>query len=224
MGNTISKHSIASFRQAQNHTVAAEDFNCKIALWQIPYNEKYLDYDTDGNKWFEAINEYGENEIENAEKELNIDLDEYKAYCKTVEYSDKTKEVTTKYPSGTEVKESYGSGRLFVQIRDKLKQLVAEKLFNKSSNEGRKIIYKNVQNGNDVFTIVQTYSYDTSKNRSSDVVNYGYTSDEKTLSKGCKLDNVYYMLNGKEINAEKITDILYCVTDANGRKLTFKVE
>ena len=68
------------------------------------------------------------------------------------------------------------------------------------------------------------YSYDTTKNKATDIVNFAYTSMLSALTKGCKLEKEYYMLNGKEVKAEKTDTGGYRINSKDGKILTFLVE
>ena len=207
-----------------DRTVIDKSYNTKVALWHLPYNANYLKYDTDGSKWFEAINKNYDNEIENAEENLKISLNRYKVHTKTTIYSDNTQDIVSKYPNGNVTTERHGINHVFADIKDKFNRIVAEKIFNYDSNEGRKIIYKHIKQGDNIFTIVRVYLYDTSKNRKTDMVNYGYTNDLSTLTKGCELEKEYYLLNGKEVKAELTNDYNYSVKDMDGNTLIFTSE
>lgn len=196
----------------------------RVALWQIPYDNRYREFDTDNSSWFESVNKHGENEIENAETNLMKSFRRYKVHTTTTEYDDNTVEETSVYPNGTQVNVSKGINHVYVAIKNKFNQLVAEKLYGRDSDDGRKTIFKYIKQGDNTFTIVKIYSYKTTKNKATDIINYGYTSDEATLTKGCNPEKEYYMLNGKETEAEKISDTEYRVTDINGNVLTFKAE
>lgn len=208
-----------SFKQAEE-----TEYNIKSALWQLPYNKDYLKYDEDGTRWFEYINKNGNNEIKSVEKGLNIDTSNYRVYFKTTNYDDFTYDVESKYPNRNTIIENHGKNYVYVRIKNKLNQLVADKIFNYANNEGRKNIYKTVKIDGNEFTIVKVYSYDTTKNKAVDVVNYGYTSSESSLTKGCKFENEYYMLNGKEVSNVKIDGNKYIIKTDEGRMLTFTVE
>ena len=201
-----------------------ELYNIKVAMWQIPFDKRYKDYDKDGSYWFEMENENGVNEIETVESELGKDFSKYKVASRTRFYSDNTSEIETLYPSGNNVNETFGINHVFVRIKDRLNRLVAEKIFNKDSHDGRKTIYQYAKNGDNEFTVVKIFSYDTSKNRKTDTVNYGYTSDFSTLTKGCNFEKEYYMLNGEEVQADKINESEYIVKTQDGKILTFTVE
>ena len=193
-------------------------------MWQIPYDNRFADYDTDNSKWFESVNSVYENEIENVEKELHISLNKYKTYTHTLEYDDDSVTETSKYPNGNHVRVNKNSDYVIVEIKDKDGNLVAEKCYNYSDNTGRKTLYKYSSLGDNKFTVVRIFSYDTTKNKSTDIINYGYTSDESKLTNGCTLEKEYYMLNGKEVKAELNENGEYNVRDTKGNKLTFRVE
>ena len=198
-------------------------YNAKVALWQLPYDSHYLDYDEDGSKWFESSNQNGNDEIEPAEKGLHKSFSEYKVRTRTIWYDDDTYEVTSKYKNNT-VDESHGENHVFVRIRDNSNQIVAEKIFGFDSNDGRKIIYKNYKQGDNTFTVVQLYKFDTTKNKATDIVNYGYTSDVSKLTNGCTFEKEYYLLNGKEVSVTKNDSGGYIVKNEDGKILTFQVE
>jgi len=204
--------------------VKEKSYNCKVAIWQLPYDSRFLNYDSDKSRWFEAINIKHDNEIENVEKELHISLSRYKTYTQTIKYNDNSVCETTKYPNGNTVKESKTENFVYTTIKDKSGQKIAEKYFNYSSREGRKIIYKNYTRDNNTFTVIRIFSYDTDKNRRTDIVNYGYTSDETKLTNGCMLQKECYLLNGKEVNAEKNDKYEYVIKDETGKKLIFRTE
>ncbi len=200
-----------------------ESYNTRVALWQLPYNENYLKYDADGSKWYESINNQGDNEIEQAEHALNMNMDKYKVRTKITDYNDGTYDIESKFPNQNTMLENHGKEHVFVWIKNKFNQLVAEKIFNFSSKDGRKIVYKNIKQGEDTFTVVKVYSYDTTKNRATDVVNYAYTSLLSAFTRGGHLEKEYYMLNGKEVNAVKTDNGGYKLSK-NGKALTFLVE
>lgn len=202
--------------------ISEQDYNCRVALWQIPYDSRYIEYDTDESKWFEAINKNNENEIANAEKNLHISLNKYKTYTQTLKYDDSSVSEMSIYPSGNIVKVEKTDDYVFVKIIDNSGKVAAEKCYNYSSNEGRKTIYKHFTQNDNTFTVVRIFSYDTTKNRSSDFVNFGYTSAESDLTKGCTLEKEYYLLNGKEVKAELNDNFEYSVKDEQGNNLTFK--
>ena len=203
----------------------SELYSTKVAIWQLPiYNASYRKYDTDDSKWFESENKNGQNEIDDIEQNLKINLSKYKIHSKTTTYEDYTYDIESIFPNRTKVYEKHGFNHVFVTIKDKFNRIVAEKIFGKHSNDGRKIIYTNINQGENIFTIAKVYSYDTTKNRATDVVNYAYTSLTSALTKGCKFEKEYYMLNGHQIKAEKIDDNTFRVKDKNGKILTFQVE
>ena len=199
----------------------SETYNSRVALWQIPYDSRYSSYDTDKSSWFESVNKNFDNEIERVERKLNITLTRYKVHSKFQEYDNGQTTETSVYPNGNTVKVIKNNTYVFTKIIDKAGNVVAEKYYNDESNDGRKTIYKYIKQGDNTFTIVRVFSYDTTKNRSSDVINYGYTSLESTLTNGCKLEKEYYLLNGKDVEAEKINEFEYRVKDEKGKKLTF---
>ena len=209
----------SSYRETKDKT-----YNCKIALWQIPYDKRFSKYDTDKSKWFESINKEADNEIESVEQDLQINLNKYKTYVKTIQYTDNTFEEKSTYPNGTIVTVKKGDNQVFVNIKDKFERVVAEKFFNNSSNEGRKVLYKHYTKGADTFTVVRVFSYDTTKNKSTDIVNYGYTSLDSKLTDGCTFEKEYYMLNNKEVKPTKINEYEFGVKNEKGKKLTFLVE
>ena len=198
-----------------------EMYNCRVALWHIPYDKRYSAYDIDNSKWFEAINKNEINEIELAEKKLNISLTRYKVYSKTLEYDDGSITETSIYPSGNIIKVNKNNNFISTKIIDKNGNIAAEKYYNYDSDDGRKIIYKHIKQDENTFTIVRVFKYDTTTNRSTDIVNYGYTSLESTLTKGCELEKEYYLLNGKEIKAEKTNEFEYSVKGEKDKNLTF---
>lgn len=219
MGNTIPPNSVNTqlFNSNKNKT----QYNIRVALWQLPYDRRYGDYDTDESHWFEAANKKGENEIEEVEKKLQIRLNKFMVQTKMTQKSDNSIEEVSLYPNGNEVKVSKNSNSVFVSIRNKLNELVAEKIYNKESNDARKVIYKHIKQGENTFTIVRIYSYDTTKNRTTDIINYGYTSLESSLTKGCQLEKEYYMLDGREVKAVKMDLFEYKVKDEHGKKFVF---
>jgi hypothetical protein len=190
----------------------------------VPYNPKLSLYDTDNNKWYESTNEYGNNEIEKAEKGLNESYTRYKVHTVTTTYIDSTQDITSKYPNGTKITEHHGENHILVNIKDKNNRTVAEKIFNYDSNEGRKTIYHHIKQGGNIFTIVRIFSYDTNKNRRTDIVNFGYTGLTSTLTNGCELEKEYYLLNGEEVKAKKTEYFEYFVEDKNGNQLKFTEE
>lgn len=198
-----------------------ETYNSRVALWQIPYDKRFSSYDTDKSSWLESVNKNFDNEIERVEKNLNISLTRYKVYSKIQEYDDGQTTETSVYPNGNRVKVIRNNNYVFTKITDKEGNVVAEKYYNYESNDGRKIIHKHIKQDNNTFTIVRVFSYDTTKNRRTDVINYGYTSLESTLTNGCKLEKEYYLLNGKEVKAEKTDESEFCVKDEKGNKIIF---
>ena len=198
-----------------------ETYNCRVALWHIPYDKRFSCFDTDQSSWFEAVNKNDADEIERVENSLKISLTRYKVYSQTLTYDDGNITETSIYPNGNIVKVNKNNNYVFTKITDKTGNVVAEKYFNYDSDDGRKIIYKHIKQGNDTFTIVRIFKYDITKNRSSDVVNYGYTSLESALTKGCELEKEYYLLNGKEVKAEKINEFEFSVKCEKGKKLMF---
>lgn len=199
----------------------SETYNCRVALWQVPYDKRFSSYDTDRSSWFESVNKNFVNEIERVEKKLNISLTKYKVYSKIQEYDNGQTTETSVYPNGNTVKVIKNNNYVFTKITDKEGSLVAEKHYNYESNDGRKIIYKHIKQGDNTFTIVRIFGYDTTKNRSSDVINYGYTSLESTLTNGCRLEREYYLLNGKEVKTEKSDEFEFRVKDEKGNKIIF---
>ena len=198
-----------------------ETYNCRVALWQLPYDKRYTRYDSDKSHWFETINQNYDNEIEKAEKALNVSFSKFKVYTHTLEYDNDSVTEISKYPNGNTVKVIKNDNYVFTKITDKNGNLVAEKFYNYWSDEGRKIIYKNITKDNNTFTIVRAFSYDTTKNKSTDVINYGYTSMESSLTNGCTLEKEFYLLNNKEIKPKKIGNSEYRIKDENGHKITF---
>lgn len=223
MGKIEFNHNKTVFNTSPKQIVDRTD-NYRVAMWQIPYDSRYSDYDTDNSKWFEATNEVYENEIENVEKELHISLNKYKTYTETIEYDDESVTETSEYPNGNQVKVNKTPDFVMVEIKDKDGNIVAEKFYNYEDNKGRKNIYKHVKQGDNTFTVVRIFSYDTTKNRSTDIINYGYTSEESKLTNGCILEKEYYMLNGKQVKAVNNKNGIYSVKDKQGKILTFRVE
>ena len=211
--NELCKSSYKSIKNVQ--------INTKVAMWQIPYNSKYSLFDTDNSHWLEAGNAYAENELEETEKFLNISLTKFKVFTQTAAYEDNSVEEFSTYPNGNQVNVIKSQNAVFVKIKDKSNQIVAEKIYSNNSNEGKKYIYKHLKKGDNTFTIVKIFSYDTTKNKQSDIVNYGYTSDITTLTNGCRLENEYYQLNGKQVEAKKNKDGSYTVNTENGEILKF---
>jgi len=223
MGNSVPKsYGQLNFNMNYKQPVSVK-YNTKVAMWQLPYDARYKEYDEDGTKWFESDNKNGNDEIENAEQNLHMSFTNYKVRTKTVWYDDNSYDVESRYKNNT-VTENHGENHVFVNIKDNSDRLVAEKIFGFDSTDGRKMIYKYDTNGNNVFTVVRIYSFDTTKNRATDVVNYGYTSDESALIKNCTFEKEYYMLNGKQVDAEKCDGGGYNVKDKDGKILTFQVE
>ena len=220
MGNSISADKIFHLKVI-NRGKNEETSNTRVAMWHLPYDERYSNYDTDGSFWFESNNKYGENEIENAEKNLHISLNKYKVYTKTMEYSDDSVAEISKYPNGNKVKVSYSSDYVFASIRDKTGKIVAEKCYNYSSHEGRKTVYKHYTQGNNTFTVIRVFSYDTSNNLSSDIVNYGYKSNSSDFIRNATLEKEYYMLDGEQVSAELNNKGEYCVKNKQGKMLIF---
>ena len=223
MGNSVVPSGGQSGYILSGKRAIGESYNTRVALWQLPYNENYLKYDADGSKWYESINNNGDDEIERTERALNMNMDKYKVRTKTIAYNDGTYSVESKFSNKNTVLESHGKEHVFVRIKNKFNQLVAEKIFNFSSKDGRKTVYKNIKQGEDTFTIVKVYSYDTTKNKATDVVNYAYTSMLSAFTRGGHLEKEYYMLNGKEVDAVKTGDGGYKISK-NGKALTFLVE
>ncbi len=199
-----------------------ENYNTRVALWQMPYCSKYRFYDKDNSKWFETINKNYDNEIEKVEKGLGISLNRFKVYTKTIEYEDESVEEISKYPNGNEVKVTKGLNHVLVYIKDKEGRPVAEKIYNYQSNEGRKILYKYLKQGNNTLTIIQVFSYDTQKNKSSDIVNFGYTSLPSTLTDNCQFEREHYLINGQEAKLVESDCGEYIVKDKNRKKFIFK--
>ena len=220
MGNIISKHDVFNVSDSRKQ-LQDETYNCRVALWHLPYDSRFSKYDTDGSKWFESINQNLDNEIENVENKLKISLSRYKTYTQTLKYTDGSVTENSVYPNGNRVKVTKTPDYVIVNIKDKTGEIIAEKVYNYCSNEGRKTIYKHYTQGDDKFTVVRVFSYDTTKNKSSDIVNFGYTSLESKLTNGCRLEKEYYMLNGNEVKATLTDDFKYHVQDKQGRKLTF---
>ena len=220
MGIKTSQHGIFNSKLSYKK-VEHETYNSKVAMWQLPYDRNYLRYDKDKSKWFESINKNLDNEIEMVEKGMDMSLKRFIVYTKTVEYEDGTTQEISKYPNGNEVSVSHGDNHVFVNIKDRHKRQVAEKIYNYSSNEGRKILYKHLEKDGHVLTIVEVYSYDTTKNKSSDVVNYGYSSLPSTLTKGCELEKLYFLLDGEEVKANMNDNFEYIVKDKNNKKIVF---
>ena len=223
MGIFVKPYGVRNYKSSYK-VVTDESSTTRVALWQIPYDKRYSSYDIDESHWFESVNQYSKNEIEKVEKDLQISLRKFKVQTKTLTYHDSTQEVISKYPNGNEVIERISDDYTTVQIKDNNGRLVAEKMFNYSSNEGRKIIYKHYEQGKNTFTVVRVYTYDTTKNKKSDIVNYGYTSLPSTLTKECTLEKEYYLLNDIEVKAKQTGDFEFVVKDENGNKLTFTVE
>ena len=221
MGINIDNQNVFRHLSSYNN-IKSNNYNCKVAIWQLPYKSGYGLYDKDNSKWFEAINKNYYNEIENAESQLKMSLNRFKVYTQNIEYSDGTSREISKYPNGNKVDVKYGDNYVFVNITDKNGKMAAEKIYNYDSYDGRKVLYKYVQNGDDTLTIVQVYSYDTSTNKSSDVVNYGYTSLPSTLTKNCKLEKEHYLINGEDAKLIKSDEGEYTLKDKNGKILTFK--
>lgn len=207
-----------------NNEIRHEMYNTRIALWRLPYDKRFKNYDSDDDKWLESNNHHRENEIEKLEKELNISLTKYKAYTRTVQYEDDSIHEITKYPTGNVVKIYQKGDFTSVTIRDNKDRIVAEKYYNAQSNDGRKVLYKYYEQDGNVFTIVRIFSYDTTKNKPSDVINYGYTSLYSTLENGCELEKEYYLLNGKSVKVKQEDEFTYKMRDSNGKKLVFEVD
>lgn len=199
-------------------------YNCRIALWHLPYDKRFSKFDTDDSKWLEYNNLNNENEIENLENTLHTRLNKYKTFTESTEYEDNTLIEESKYPNGNKIKVNKGLNHVFVEIRDKSGKIVAEKCYNYDCNEGRKTIYKHYTQGDDTFTIVRVFSYDTTKNPSSDIVNYGYTSLESKLTNGCTLEKEYYLLNGKEVKVKQTDGYEYKVKNSKGKITTFTAD
>jgi len=223
MGIEISLDKKSNYKLPERQT-AFVSYNTKVAIWHLPYDKRYSSYDRDDSKWFETINEFGKNEVESAEKGLNTSFNKFKVHTRTTTFSDNTQETIIKYPNGTQSKEYQGDNYVFAKVKDKFGRLVAEKIYNYESNEGRKILYEHHKQDDNTFTIVRIFKYDTSKNRKTDIVNFGYTNLPSTLTKGCELVKVYYMLNGEEVKDVKKDDYKYCVKDKNGKKLKFTID
>lgn len=221
MGNTIPPSS--DYINSYKFKIHEQD-NCRVAMWQLPYDSRYRKFDTDNSHWFESKNKYNQNEIDSVEKYLKISLSRYKVCTKTLKYKDHTIEEISKYPNGNQVMVTKTLKAVFVRIKDKFKDLTAEKIYNNESDNGRKIIYQHLKNGDNKLSIIKIYSYNTTKNKASDIVNFAYTSLFPTLTNGCKLEKEYYELNGQKVDAKKLNEYEYEVTDTNGQKLTFTVE
>ena len=203
------------------HKNAYETYNCRVALWQLPYDKRYSQYDIDKTNWFEAINKNYNNEIENAQKGLKKSFSRFKVYTYTVQYNKESAVEESTYPNGNKVKVIKNKNFVYTKITDKSGDIVAEKCFNIESKDGRKTLYKHLKQDGNTFTIVRVFSYDTSKNKSSDVINYGYTSLDAALTDGCSLEKEYYLLNGEEVKPKKLDYFEYCVKDKNGKKIIF---
>lgn len=205
-------------------TLKKETNVTKVALWQLPYDSRYADYDTDNTSWFESQNKLHNNEIKKAERALKISLKEYEVRTRKLEYDDKSVTEISKYPNGNIVKTSKTNDYVSVEIRDKSGQVTAQKFYNYSSKDGRKIVYKNITKGGDTFTIVRIFSYDRTKNKSTDIINYGYTSQEANFIGGSSFEKEYYTLNGKEVKAELNDKNEYCVKNEQGKTVVFAAE
>jgi len=217
-----------TFKYKNSKDIAFEFENTQVAIWCIPYNQKHLKdllkYDTDQTKWYEESNQDNINEIENAEKNLNISLSKYKVNTKTTIYEDLTSDITSTYPNGSTVKESQGKNHFFYTIKDKFGRIVAEKIFGTDSDEGRKYVHKYFKNGDNTLKVTYVYSYDINQDRATDVVNYGYYPNPVKFVKGAEFVKEYYTLNGQEVKAKRIDKNTYKVKDKNGKKITFKAE
>ena len=204
--------------------IAHVTHNMKTALWQMPYNKEYLNYDEDGSRWFETYNANGNDELERVKKELKINTSDYLVLTETTYYEDGSYKISSKYPNRNTVIENHKNGCIYAKIKNKFNQLVADKIFNKSSKEGRKNIYETLTNGNNKLTIVKVYSYDTSKNKAYDIIDYGYTSSNSVLTDGCNFETKYYLLNGDEVSDVEFDGKEYIVKTKDGKILTFSVE
>ena len=195
----------------------------KVALWQLPYDSRYADFDTDKTSWFESDNRFHTNEIKNAERVLKINLKPYEVHTQKIEYNDKSVTELSKYPNGNTVKVNKTSDYVSVEVRHRKGRVAAQKYYNYSSDEGRKLVYKNIAQGGDIFTVVRVFSYNTKKNKSTDVINYGYTSQMSNFIGESTFETEYYMLNGEEVKAE-LKDNKYVIKNAQGETLTFAAE
>jgi len=209
-------------------SVLRENYNIKVALWQVPYEMPFSKilkrYDSDKNSWLEYRNVSNENEIEEAERSVGSYLNQYKVLSKNTYYEDGTKDVISKYPNGTKIIEHHGDNSVFINIMDEKDRIVAEKVYSYDSSAGRKIVYQNIEKDDNIFSVARVYSYDTTNNRNTDVVNFGYTGKSSTLTKGCKLEKEYYLLNGEEVEAKCKNGSEYKVKDKSGKKYKFIAE
>ena len=199
-------------------------YNTKVALWQLPYDARYKQYDDDDSRWVESHNLNGSDEIKEVEEKLNMSLSRYKIAVTTISYDDHTYDVENIFANGSTMTEHYRKNYISIKVKDKSQDVVAEKIIDFKSADGRKTIYKHYHSGDDTFTVVQSYSYDTTKNKATDIVNFGYTSDESKFTEGNKLENEYYLLNGKQVDIQKNDSGGYSVKNEKGVILTFQVE
>ena len=151
-------------------------------------------------------------------------MSRYKVQTRTIWYDDNSYDVLSTYNNNNAITEKHNSNYVYTTIKDNSGRVVADKCFGFSDSEGEKTIFKHYTKGNDVFTVVRVYSFDTTKNRATDIVNYGYTSDVSTLIKGCTFKKEYYMLNGAQTDVEKTDSGGYIVRNKDDKILTFQVE
>ena len=222
LGYFISPDGYSKYERS-NKSVKSVQYNCQVAVSRFP--DDYKIYNADNSDWYETKNKNKIDEIENLEKDLHVSLSRYKVYSVTTKYNDKSSKEELHYPNGNVVTINRKGGFNFVVIKDKSGNVVAEKVFNAASNEGRKTLYKHYKQGDDTFTVVQVFSYDTTqKNTKFDTVDFGYTSQLSSLTNNCNFEKEYYLLNGKEVKAEQTSDSEYKVKNKDGKKLIFKAE
>ncbi len=195
----------------------------RVPLWQLPNDKRYSRFDTDNSKWFESSNKYQTDEILEAETALNMNFSDYKIHTTITVYNDNI-EKQHDYPNGVTVEEAINENLIIQKVKDGHNRLIAEKIFGKDSFDGRKLIYKNGMDSNNQFTVVKVFNYDTGKNKATDVVNYAFKQDDADLTKGCSFEKEFYLLNGKQVEAEKIGINTYKTKDEFGNKLIFKVK
>ena len=222
MGYFISPDEYSKYESSYK-SIKSVKSNCMVAVRHLADECKI--YDEDNSDWYETKNNNKINEIENIEKELKISLSRYKVYTKKTKYDDNSSEEEFLYPNGNNITIRRKGDYRSVVIKNNSGDIVAEKVFNIKSNEGRKILYKHYKQGEDTFTVVQVFSYDiTQRNTKFDIVDFGYTSMPSALTNNATFEKEYYLLNGKEVKAEQTKSFEYKVKSKDGKKLIFKAE
>ena len=204
----------------------------KIPIWHLPKNIDCTNFDTDNTKWLESINKDGENEIDSFEHSSDgrkTDLSKYAMNTKITIYNDNSIEIknTAKRYTMTENCSEHTSG-IFINV-NLGNRLVAEKIYNTEQDDGRKIVHLHGRSGDNKFEVVKIYNFQLSKNKATDgleetdIVNFMYTSEIEKFISDAEFEKEYYMLNGREVKAEKTGDYQYRVTDNDNNTLIFNV-